>query len=43
MPLQYIPLFNPLELALVGTAALLYAYARERWSGLRLRSDPNAR
>ena len=35
LPLQYIPLFNPLELALVGTGALMYAYARERWTGLR--------
>jgi uncharacterized membrane protein len=35
MPLQYVPLFNPLELALVGTGGLMYAYAHARWPGLR--------
>jgi uncharacterized membrane protein len=35
LPMQYNPLFKPLELALVGTGGLLYAYAQERWTGLR--------
>jgi uncharacterized membrane protein len=31
MPLVYLPLLNPLELAIVGISALVYAYAKARW------------